>query len=133
MEKCKQVVVYGTSLNMAVIAASLRADSTLEVVSIASKSPPAQESLHKIDLAAIIFDLNDPSLGLNLSLLRDRPDLLLIGVDPSRGEIRVFSSRSAQALSISDLVHVIHQKDSSFKQSPEEKGIPSSKGVNHEE
>jgi hypothetical protein len=111
MEKCKQVAVYGTSLNMAVIAASLRSDLTLEVVSIDSKSPTAQQYLNELVLAAIIFDLNDPYHGLNLSLLRDRPDLLLIGVHPSKGEIRVFSSRSAQALSISELIEVIHQKE----------------------
>ncbi len=110
MEKCKQVVVYGTSLNMAVIAASLRGDTSLEVVSVGSNSPTARQSLEMAGLAAIIFDLGDPSHGLNLGLLHDRPDLLLIGVDTSKGEIRVFSSRSAQALSISDLVDVIHQK-----------------------
>ncbi len=122
MEKCKHVVVYGTSLNMAVIAASLRADATLEVINIDSQSPTAQQSLNEIGLAAIIFDLSDPSHGLNLGLLRDRPNLMLIGVDPSKGEIRVFSSRSAQALSISDLVNVIHQKESNSQPPSQEKG-----------
>jgi len=124
MEKCKQVVVYGTSLNMAVIAASLRSDVNLEVISIDSKSPTSQQYLNEIDLAAIIFDLNDLSHGLNLSLLRDRPDLLLIGVDPSKGEIRVFSSRSAQALSISDLIDVIHEKNPSSEPPPDANGDP---------
>lgn len=121
MEKYKQVAVYGTSLNMAVIAASLRADPTLEVINVDSRAITARQCLDEPDLAAIVFDLSDPSNGLNLGLMCDRPNLLLIGVDPSKGEIRVFSSRSAQALSITDLVDVIHQKGSNSRASNGEK------------
>ncbi len=134
MEKCKQVAVYGTSLNMAVIAASLKADATLRVVSVDFKSPTARQTLDELDLTAVVFDLSDPAQGLNLGLMCDRPNLLLIGVDPSKGEIRVFSSRSAQALSISDLINVIHQKDSRSMSSKEEnQELHSSEGVNNEQ
>jgi len=112
MEKRRRVAVYDNSLNMAGIVASLKADSTLEVLCVNLDSPNARQSLDENDLAAIIFDLSDPPLHLDVTLLRDRPGLFLIGVDPSRDEMLVLSSRPEQAFSVADLVKVIHQKDS---------------------
>ena len=123
MEERRRVVVYGNSLNMAGIVASLKADITLEVLCVNLDSPNAQPSLDENDLAAIVFDLSDPPLRLDVTLLRDRPGLLLIGVDPSKDELLVLSSHPAQALCMADLVSVIHQKE-----------FPSSffRGENHE-
>jgi hypothetical protein len=110
MEKRKRVAAYGNSLNMAGIVASLKADSTLEVICVNLDSPDARQGLNDDDLAAIVFDLSDPPLLLDVTLLRDRPGLLLIGVDPSKDEVMVLSSHPAQAISMSDLVNVIHRK-----------------------
>ena len=111
MEKCGRVAVCGNSLNMAGIVASLKADPTLEVLCVNLDSPDVRQSLDENNVAAIVFDLIDPSLRLDVSLLRDRPGLLLIGVDPSRNEMLVLSGHPAQALSMADLVSVIHQKE----------------------
>lgn len=115
MENRRRVAVYGNSLNMAGIVASLKVDTTLEVLCVNLDSPEARQSLDENDLAAIVFDLSDPPLGLDLTLLRDRPCLLLIGVDPSRDEMLVLSSHPEQALGVVDLVKVIHQKDAIIK------------------
>jgi len=115
MEKRRRVAVYGKSLNMAVIVASLKADTTLEVLCVDPDSPNARQSLDENDLAAILFDMSDPFLRLDLTLLRDRPGLLLIGVDPSKDETLVLSSHPVQALSVADLIKVIRQKDSKIK------------------
>jgi hypothetical protein len=112
MEKRRRVAVYGNSLNIALIVASLKADSTLEVIGVDLDSPEARQSLDENDLAAIVFDLSDPPMRLDVTLLRDRPGLLLIGVDPSRDEMLVLSSHPAQALNMADLVSVIHGKKS---------------------
>ncbi|MGE5141192.1 MAG: hypothetical protein ACM3JD_17115 [Rudaea sp.] len=111
MEKRRRVAVYGNSLNMAGIVASLKADPTLEVLCVNLDSSGARQSLDEDGVAAIVFDLIDPSLRLDVSLLRDRPGLLLIGVDPSSDEMLVLSSQPAQARSMADLVSVIHQKE----------------------
>jgi hypothetical protein len=111
MEKPRRVAVYDNSLNMAGIVASLKSDTTLEILCASPDSPIARQGLDEDDLAAIVFDLSDPVLKLDVAVLRNRPGLLLIGVDPSKDEILVLSSRPEQVLSIADLVNVIHQKE----------------------
>ena len=110
MEIRTRVVVYGRSLHMAGVAASLKADQSLEVVCIDPRSPTARQSLSELNPAAIAFDLSDPSTSVDLTLLRQKPGVLLIGVDPASDEILVLSGSPQQALSVSDLVHVIQQK-----------------------
>jgi hypothetical protein len=112
MENRRRVAVVGNSINMAGIVASLKADPTLEVLCINLDSPNARQSLDKNDFSAIVFDLSDQPMRLDITLLRGRPGLLLVGVDPSRDEILILSSRPAKALSMADLVSVIHQKES---------------------
>jgi hypothetical protein len=109
VEERRRVAVYGNSLNMAGIVASLKVDPTLEVLCINLDFPNARQCLEENDLAAIIFDLSDPPVSLDITLLRKQPGLLLIGVDPSRDEMLILSSHPAQALSMADLVGVIHR------------------------
>ena len=111
MEKRRRVAVYDNSLNMAGIVASLKADTTLEVLCVNPDFSNFLQSLGENDLAVIIFDLSYPPVPLDVTLLRGRPGLLLIGVDLSRDEMLVLSSQPAQALSMADLVNVIHQKE----------------------
>ncbi len=111
METRKRVAVFGNSLNMAGIVASLKADITLEVLCVKPDFSDARQRIDENALAAIVFDLSDPPQRLDISLLCDLPGLLLIGVDFSRDKMLVLSCRPAQALSMADLVSVIHQKE----------------------
>ncbi|MBV5331669.1 hypothetical protein JZU69_04695, partial [bacterium] len=61
---------------------------------------------------AVLFDMGTGPLDYAIQLLRRQPGLLLIGVDPSSNEMLVLSGHPAQALSMSDLIEVIRQKDS---------------------
>ena len=112
MENRIRVVVYGSSLHMSGIATSLKADTGLEVICVNSRTPNSRQSMIALDPTVIAFDLSDKKLDLDLTLLRDRPGLLLIGIDPSKDELMVLSSRSPQALSVADLIDVIRQKSS---------------------
>jgi hypothetical protein len=113
MKLRKRVAVYGNSLHMAGIVASLKVDPSLDVLRLNFDSIDAHQNPDVCDLAAIVFDLCDPPRRLDIAFLRNCPDLLLIGVDPSRDEMLVLSSHPAQALSVTDLIYVIHRKDSS--------------------
>jgi hypothetical protein len=115
MEKRRRVVVYGNSLNMAGIVASLKGQAALEVLCVDIDSPKAWQSVDENDITAIVFDLGNPPQRLDITLLRDLPGMLLIGVDPSRDEMLVLSSQPEQAVSVADMVEVIRQKDSYIK------------------
>jgi hypothetical protein len=74
-------------------------------------SPNCRQYLSEHNPAAIVYDLNDPPPDVDIKLLREQPGVLLIGVDPDSNEMLVLSSRSKQALSMSDLVNTIRQQD----------------------
>lgn len=115
MEKRTQVVVYGSSLTMATVAASLKVDQSLEVLCVDPRSPTARQYLRELNPAAIAFDLNDPPQSMEAILLRERPEVLLIGIDPTNDEILILSSRPQQARSASDLVSVIQEYSQSVQ------------------
>ena len=111
MENRTRVIVYGSSLNIAGIAASLVGEAGLEVVRVDPQSPAARQLLDELDPAAIAFDLSETGASIDVALLYGRPDLVLIGVDPSNNEMLVVSSRPEQAHSMADLVNVIRRKN----------------------
>ncbi len=109
METKTRVVVYGSSLHMAGIAVSLKADPSLEVVYVDPHAPNARQSLSELSPAAIAFDLIDPPASLDVALLHEQPGLLLIGVDPNSNELLVLSSQQKQAVAVADLLKVIQR------------------------
>ena len=92
---------------MAGIAASLNVDASLDVVCIDAQIPDFRQSLNGLEPATIIFDLTDPPSELDLVLLRDRPDLLLIGVDPSSDEVLVLSGQLHKVVSGRELAEIV--------------------------
>ena len=110
VEKRTQVVVYGSSIAMAGIAASLQADAGLDVVRLNRLGPTSQPSLDELNPAVIAFDLSDPPSGVDLTLLCERPGLLLVGVDPDSDELLIVSSRQRRAVSAADLLEAIDRE-----------------------
>lgn len=106
-----RVVVYDSSLYMAGIAASLRTDPTLDVVSVHPRSGEAWQHLNELQPAVIAFEMSQVPVGLGIRLLHDHPYLLLIGVDQSSAEMLVLSCQQQQALAVADLLKVIHQTE----------------------
>jgi hypothetical protein len=106
------LVLYGSSVFLAGIKAELESRLALELIMIEAGCPNVMDLIRTRKPRAVLFDLGTGTLDYVIQLLRDRPGLLLIGVDPSRDEMLVLSSHPAQALSITDLVEVIHQKES---------------------
>ena len=108
MEQRQRVVLYGQSVILGAVQASLRDDPQLEVVSLA---PPATaQALAALAPNVILFDTDKGCSGPAFTLLRTCPGLLLIGVDPASAQLLVLSSTPRQALSIEDLVNVIELK-----------------------
>ena len=109
MEKRVKVVLYGNTLVLAGLQASLTAYAGLEVLCLADPLADAQElsALHPdviiVDAAAI------PAPPLRL--LNDLPpDLLLVSVDVATNRVHVWSGQQLPAASTHDLVALIGQR-----------------------
>lgn len=120
MSERTRVVVYGRSLSMAGLAASLRGAAGVEVVCVDPASPAARQLLNELHPVGVLFDLCDPALDLDITLLREQPGLLLIGVDPCSDEVLLLSSHPAQALSVADLLGVIAHRRRTIRPAAEE-------------
>ena len=107
MEKRTRVVVYGNTLSMAGIAASLNAEASLEIICVDPQNPTAPQNLKELNPETIIFDRSDPNTILDLTLLREQPGLLLVGVDPSSDDALVLSGQLTRVLSGRDLARLV--------------------------
>ena len=107
MNNRTRVVVYGNTLNMAGIAASLKAEQSLEVICVDPNHPTARQSLNELDTETIIFDRTEPHPELDLALLREQPRLLLVGVDPCSDEVLVLTGQRNRIVSVRELANLV--------------------------
>jgi hypothetical protein len=105
----QQVILYGDTLILAGVQASLNASPNLEVIVLDPAMENPADALRGLRPVAVIFDLESladlPLAFLQQAGLRELP--LLIGVNPSRNETLVLSGQSRQALHAADLENVI--------------------------
>jgi len=99
--------LYGNSLFMAGVEASLRDRQGLYVVRIDAALPDAQYELQTIRPDVVIFDLDGPHAHLILSFLRGHPGLPLLGLGLASNDAVLLSSCRYTALSADDLAQVI--------------------------
>ncbi len=107
-----RVAVCGTSLTMAGLAASLQANQDVDVLRIPAITAALAQDLDEQAPTVIAFDLAEVNGDLAIALLRERPSLMLIGVDLDSDRLFLLSGHAEQALSVADLVKVIHQRQS---------------------
>lgn len=107
MDKRTRVIAYGNTLSMAGIAASLKTETSLEIICIDPQNPTARQTLNELAPQAIIFDRSDPNTALDLALLRQQPGLLLVGVDPSSDDALVLSGQLTRVLSAKELASLV--------------------------
>lgn len=102
------VLLYGNSLVVSTIGASLQACPDLQVLPLDPALPHAIQRLGQLQSGCLIFDRTTVQPDFLLSLLQ-QPGLLLIGIDPETHEALVWSGSRATALDANDLVRVIRQ------------------------
>ena len=117
MSDKKCVLICGKSLNLAGLAACLGLDESLDVVFIDLQDLNARARLEDPGTEAILFDLTDPPVDLDVKLLRQRPGLLLIGVDPSSDEVFVLKGQRSKVVTAGELTKLIanHTDDTKEK------------------
>jgi len=107
MPETRTVVLYGNSLVVSSIGASLQGRAGLQVLSLDAALPDTAGQLSALQPDILIFDLATTLPNDAIRLYKARPALLLIGVDLATRSAVVLSGQPARALTTDDLVQVI--------------------------
>lgn len=108
MERRQRILLYGDSLLLAGVRASLEACLAFEVISLDALHATEQELLVS-NPDIVIFDNDSLRPQFHYNLIQRQADLLLIGIDPDSNGVQLWSGRYLRELSVQGLVEVIHQ------------------------
>lgn len=106
MKKRLKVLVYGDTLVLGCLRASLASYECLELASLEDPVASEQE-LYWLSPDVVIFDLEAGQLAFQYALIARSPDLLLVGVDSAMNRVLTWSGRQLCQLSTAELVQVI--------------------------
>jgi hypothetical protein len=104
-----EVLLYGNSLFLAGIRAELEQCHDFDLTTVAADSVP---SLTPDRRRVILLDFAETSPDLAVNMLRQHPEAVVIGVDPSSYSVLVLSHAASEAVSLDDLVKIIRQEPS---------------------
>ena len=106
----RRTIVYGDSLILEGVRAKLAGNPSLEVILLDHPLDQPLEELRRLNPDVIIFDLSAIQPGFPLAMLQ-RPDLLLIGINPETHQALVWSGRQAAAVVAADLLEIVQNLD----------------------
>jgi hypothetical protein len=111
----RRVLLYGSSIILGSIGASLRQSERLEVT--ACESPPRDRRLiDDLKPDIVLFDSEATQAETLFPLLESHPSTLLIGVSPDVNLVKVWSGRQLREMSLKDLVEIIDGDQTRFVQ-----------------
>ena len=102
----RRVILFGKSVILGTVGASLRQQPGFEVLPLAPPFPSVEE-LQTLAPDIILFDLEASRPETAFSLLERCPGLLLVGVSPERNEVTMWSGQQFCELSTQELVQAI--------------------------
>jgi len=106
MIKRRRVFLYGKTVILGTVGASLQRYPDLEVLPLSAPLPGIKE-LGALSPDVILFDLQADRPEAAFALLGVRPDLLLIGIDPSSDQVLMWAGRQLSSISTQELVQTI--------------------------
>jgi hypothetical protein len=102
----QRIFLYGNSVILGSIGASLRRCSQFDVIALAKPLQEAQTFDNpKTDI--LLFDLEAPDTEDVFFLLKTNPALLLIGISPSINFVQVWHSQQMEGISMQGLIELI--------------------------
>jgi hypothetical protein len=107
MPKTKKVILYGGSLFIAGLDASLSAIPGLDIQRVEAYAGNDLEQVRAYEPDVIVVELGVASKNMTLTLLQRFPGVTLIGLDPESDRLLVLSVQHQTALAAADLVKVI--------------------------
>lgn len=111
MVPSSRLIVYGNSVFLAGIKTQLEQVPALELFAMEAAQTKVVDRMCACQPQAVIFDLSMGYPDFALSLLHELPGLLLIGVDPNSNEMLVLSGQQERAVTLTDLLKVIHREE----------------------
>jgi hypothetical protein len=108
MAEQRIVALYGDSLLMDAVEASLEDNQELGVIRIHTTVSNVVECLRSLNPSLIILDMNDPHSRLMVSFLRDLPTVPLLCVDVTSSKVIALACQEYTVLTADDLAQVIH-------------------------
>jgi len=115
MSGVKKVFIFGNSLSLAGIGACLKLENNMEVNCVDPHDSCILEHLEEFAPQAIIFDLHNLPIDLDMDLLRRRPGLLMIGVDPSSDEVFVLKGQRRKVVTTGELTQLITEQTTDIR------------------
>ena len=106
MNKRLRVILYGKSIILGTVGASLALHSDLEIVDLPAPLPGVEE-LAALAPDVILFDVDTGRPNALFTLLKNCPDLLLVGINPEDGQVRLWSSSQGEVVTADDLFQLI--------------------------
>ena len=107
MDNRRFVVLFGDSLLMDAVEASLGNQQELDVMRVHTNDDDVEACLRAIRPDLVIFDWDTPFSQFAAFLLRDHPGIPLIGLDIASREVVVLSSQQYTPMTARDLAQVI--------------------------
>ncbi len=107
MEKTRRIFLYGNSVILGTMAASLQRSSQYEIA-ILIPPLPGEKELAALQPDVVIFDLEGARPEAAFSLLQTYPQLMLIGISPDTNVVKMWSGKQLRELSTQDLLKMIN-------------------------
>jgi hypothetical protein len=101
------VALYGNSLVVSSVGASLQNRAGLELVRLDASVPDAAQRLKALHPDVVLYDLATAQPDFAIALLKEHTRLLLIGVDLTSAKMLVLSGHESNMLTVDDLLQVI--------------------------
>jgi hypothetical protein len=106
MSRRKRILLYGDSVVLACIGASLRRADRFELTHLSAPLPGPVE-LETLAPDVILFDAENGRPEPVFALLKERPGLLLLSIDPDGNLVRLWSGCQYRRLSTEQLTALI--------------------------
>jgi DNA-binding NarL/FixJ family response regulator len=104
------IALFGDSLLIDTVEASLQNSHNLGVVRVQTASADALDRLESLSPDLIIFDLNDPNSHLVIPFFRDHQSTPLLCLDVTCSKVLALSCQHHTATSALDLQRLIYQE-----------------------
>jgi CBS domain-containing protein len=103
------VALYGRSLILESVGRMLEGREGVEVVTV-EEGPSLEAALDALAPAILIVDLHQVAVASALPVVDARPELLLVGLDPSGARLLVLSGRDARSVTTDELLRLIERR-----------------------